>query len=104
MTPNQHSIATTVERLEDESSWPAAGDLRPAGVDAGRIVCLGHFLAWLDAHNLEITDFAEERLTEYESSLARVRPGQRATYARTAREFVRIVDASGPVSHSRAGR
>lgn len=103
MAPNHHSIAATVERLEEESWWQTAGYLRPARIDTGRIVCLGHFLAWLDARNLQITEFTEDRLTEYEASLARFRPGPRATYARTAREFVRIVDASRPGNGSRAG-
>jgi hypothetical protein len=104
MAPNNRSIAATMQRLEEESWWQTAGSLRPDRTDAGRIVCLGHFLAWLAARDLEITEFTEDRLAEYEASLARFRPGPRAAHARTAREFVRIVDASRPGDASRAGR
>jgi hypothetical protein len=102
MAPNNRSIAATLERLEDESWWHSARSLSTDRTDAGRIVCLGHFLAWLTARNLEITEFTEDRLTEYEASLARFRPGPRAAHARTAREFVRIVDVSRPGNGSRA--
>jgi hypothetical protein len=104
MTSNQDSTMASVERLEDEAWWPSARQPRPSRLDPGRIVCLGHFLAWLNARNLQVTDCTEERLAEYEESLARFGPGLRAAYACRAREFMRIVEASQPRSPSPARR
>jgi hypothetical protein len=57
-------------------------------------VCLGHFLAWLDASGLRISDCGDTQLADYERTLAGFRPGPRIAHLRTAHEFVSFAGAS----------
>jgi hypothetical protein len=83
------SVAATLRRLEHEPWWPVIQRLPVAsGEPLGQIMCLGHFLAWLDRNGLRVTDCTDEQLAAYETTLNRFRP--RALYQRTAREFVRL--------------
>jgi hypothetical protein len=87
--PSSGSIDATLERLADEPWWSTIRELPTVGTALrGQIVCLGHFLAWLDARHTRILDCTDEQLVAYDRSVSRFRPGE--AYRRTARRFVEL--------------
>ncbi len=87
--PAPGSVTATLDRLADEAWWATIRDLPSVGATLpSQIVCVGHFLAWLDDQHLRITDCTDEHLTAYDRAVERFRP--REAYRRSARRFVEL--------------
>jgi hypothetical protein len=102
MITDRHDSRPTAAPRPPIDPWRAALAREPRS--SARLSCLAHFLAWLDKHDVPISDCSADDVVAYEASLARFRPGVRSTYGQVAQDFVAFVAAVQDPTVQRARR